>query len=51
MTILIWCYKCGSKWHGKDVVDLYGTHARCPVSLTTGTGTVKCLGITDGVQE
>ncbi len=45
MTITIWCYKCGSKWHNRETVELYkGRFIRCPVQVKG-----PCNGYTDGV--
>ena len=47
--INIWCYRCGSKWHEREVHELYNSllFARCP--LGTG-GPTQCNGYTDGIE-
>ena len=50
--IMIWCYKCGHRWFGLDVVDLYNTFARCPNIINRGGNQVqKCEGFTDGIEQ
>ncbi len=50
-NITIWCYKCGGHWFNLNVVDLYGSFARCPNIINRGGTLVeRCYGFTDGIE-